>query len=567
MNAVVPFRAPELPRAAVRYLADLHAEAPTITWDQLPEGSRQRARLREVLMRRIEAIREAEQVSRTKAAKLLYARVKAGAELPDVLRVASQLARGNPCPDRSTLLRWAGDYADGGVLALADEYKGSKRKWWGWEPEALALWLTHNQPLPGTVAAWLQQAGWDTATKARVSAFIKSLPETLGKNARQRVGEHYHQQNIKPYHIRDYSKVPVGHTYEGDGHTCDFYVQHPLTGKHYRPELTVWIDWGSRYVAGWMLWDRESGLNTLFALSRAMLAHDHVPATLHVDPGSGFRNRLICHEVTGFLPRFGITPQFAIAGNARGKGLVEGFFRFFEERCGKRAQTYCGHDRTDDGLRRLEHKIKHKEVHVWTFEEASLNVRHFMEQDWNATPKTVLGGLSPAALWAELKRTPVVTPGEAVIRPRKQRTVNSWRVEISNRLFQHEALADFNKRDVIVEFDVFSWAHVWVYTLDGRFICEAYQVETTDAHSGSYLEDTNRKRLEGQIKREELAIEEKKARAGLTAEKTAQRLKDIEAMVDDQPQTRLEKETADAVTSAVRQQSGPIEIDIYGTDY
>lgn len=559
MSDIVEFRLPEtdLPQNARRYLANLHAE--TLTWEQLPEGNRERAKLREIVLRAVYEIRASSgERSLRSAIHTLLGRAASGVLEPAVFAAFRALARDDTLSPAS-IHRWHKGYEQYGLIGLADRHTGRKRVWYGWEPKALALWLSHGQPLPATVAAWLRQGGWDSALAHRVAAFIKALPATLGRHAPQRVGKHFYQQNIRAHKTRDYSKVPVGHTYEGDGHTCDFFVRHPLTGKHYRPELTVWIDWRSRYVAGWMLWDRESGLNTLFSLSRAMLTHDHVPAALHVDPGSGFKARMVTDEVTGFLAKFSITPMFAIAGNARGKGMVEGFFRVFEERCGKRAETYCGCHRTDDGLRRLERQIADKKIYVWSFDQAVAHVRHFMEEDWNRTPKDVLGGLSPAQVWNGLERTPVVTPAAAVVRPRVQRTVaKKWRLSVQNRVFSDAALADYVDHKVIVEFDVTSWDRVWVYGLDGRFICEADQIEKVDALPESFLEDSNLKRALGQIKRREVANEEDLARAGL-AKTHVHVLDNIAA---------LEKKTGSTSANVPPAESGSeIELDILNTDY
>ena len=119
-------------------------------------------------------------------------------------------------------------------------------------------------------------------------------------------GQHYYRQNLTPYVVRDTSALPVGFIYEGDGHTCDVHIAHPQTGKATRPELTVWLDVRSHYCVGWWLSDAERASDTLFSLSHAIVSHDHVPIMIHVDPGSGYKNKLIQGEAVSYCERLSI---------------------------------------------------------------------------------------------------------------------------------------------------------------------------------------------------------------------------------------------------------------------
>lgn len=506
----------KLPQPARKFLATLAADHAT-PWEKLPTATRSRATQRHVLVERVLELMQTQQIKISPAVTLLIQRLQQGLESASILSAGRALARpssGQAAPNRATLLRWTADYQRFGLPGLASTHKGRKYTWRGWEPMALHHWLSVGRMDPGSIAFWLRSEGHESATYPRVRRFLKSLPETLGNESPQRVGQHHYQQNIKPYKTRDYSNIPVGFCYEADGHTVDWYTLHPRSGNPARLELTVWIDWASHYVAGWMLWDRESGLNTLFSLSRAMIEHDHVPGAIHVDRGSGFRNNMMSHETTGFFQKFSIDPLFALAGNARGKGLVEGFFKHLEARFGKTQPTYCGHDRTDDALRRMQVKIKRGELIVHTYQEVLDGLTRYMAA-YNREPQTALGGRAPAQLWAALERTPLNAPADAVIRLSDRRKVRSWRVELANRTFQDVELAHHNKREVIVEFDPFDWSQVWVYDMHRRFICVAKQVGKIDALPDSYVADKEQARLEGSIKRLERHADEKRAQAGL----------------------------------------------------
>lgn len=549
----------KLPRNARQFLASLTARHET-PFEQLPEGNRRRAKLREILVLRVHSIADTESLHVTPAVLRLMEQCAARMESPTVLSAAAELARqGDVCPSKASLLRWVGDHDKHGLAGLADGHTGRKRVWYGWEPAMLSMWLTAGQQDCGSIAFRLRHMGYESATDSRVRSFRKSFPESLGRYAPERVGKHFYQQNCTPHRLLDWSNVPVGYMYEADGHTVDWYTRHPLTGNPARLELVVWLDRRSHYAVGWILWDRESALSTLFSLSRAMILHDHVPAAVHVDQGSGFKNRAFTDETMGFFRKFAIKPSLAHPGNARGKGLVEGFFKHLEARLGKSYSTYCGHDRTDDGLRRMAARIKRGDLELPDYQQVLADLSAYMNA-YNSEPQKGLGGRAPRDLWeSELLRNPVNMPADAVVRLSEQRTVSQkGRIALRNRTFQDGELADHRSRRVIVEFDPFDWSQVWIYDLKRRFICIAKQVDADPALPGSHLEDKNRQRAVDAVRRLEAHAAEKEARAGL-AKTHVHVLDDIAA---------LEKKTGSTSANVPPVESrSEIELDILNTDY
>ena len=343
--------------------------------------------------------------------------------------------------------------------------------------------------------------------------FLKSQPDIRGRLTKRRVGAHHYNQNLGPHAIRDATVLPVGFVYEADGHTVDVYVQHPETGKAYRPELTVWVDVRSHYVVGWWLSASESAATTLFSLSHALVAHDHVPAAVHTDPGPGFANKLVMDEISGYAARLGIEVMLALPGNAKGKGLIEGGFKHYEERLGKRYPSFCGHCRSDQEFRRLQEYCERGKTAMPTLAQYSDGVAGYFER-LNAREQRGLG-CAPAALWAQLERVPVEIPAEVLVRPVEQRVVRRWRVELYKRFFQAPELAAWNGRKVAIEYNLHDFSAVTVRDLDGRLICEAKQVEQRPWLAASRIEELAQKRLANQIKRKQQWIDEQTARARL----------------------------------------------------
>jgi putative transposase len=455
-----------------------------------------------------------------------HARIKAERRLavirPALIRVqqgASPMAAAEwlvavspEAPSAVSVYRWLKAYLTGGIVELAPDYKGRQRKERGWEARAAELYNQPQKPAYATVAYWLRKEGFADASEHNVRRYLKALPSNLTETGKKRLGAHYYAQSIKPHKVRDNTVLPVGFVYEGDGHCCDVYVAHPATGRAFRPELTTWIDIRSHYLVSWWISESESAHTTLFSLSQALVAHNHTPAYVHTDPGSGFKAKLISDEVTGFLVRFAIEPMLALPGNAKGKGLQEGWFRWFEERLGKRFDTYCGHDRTDDFLRHLSEKVKRGIIVLPTLQQYIDAVRDYVET-YNNTPQDGLGGKTPAEIWAALERVELHTPAEAIIRPRIQRTVQRWGITLDKRKYRAAALAQYEGREVIVEYSIHTDDRVWVHDLKGRYLCDAQLVEKTPWLPDSRIEQAQQKRLEGQRQRHLRAIAEQEARA------------------------------------------------------
>ncbi|ROH88645.1 transposase [Stagnimonas aquatica] len=421
--------------------------------------------------------------------------------------------QGGDMPSLPTLQRWLAAYERDGLVGLAPKYKGRVRKEYGWEATALELFGNRpTQPHYSTVAMWLREKhGFENAADHLVRRYLQSLPSNLTETAPGRLGRHYYQQNVKPYVLRDNTVLPVGFIYEGDGHCCDVYVASPRTGNAYRPELTVWVDVRSHFVVGWYLSESESANTTLFSLSHALLRHDHVPAMLHADVGSGYVAKTISDQRTGFLARFSIEPIYALPGNAKGKGLIEGFWRWFEERCGKQFPTFCGHDRTDDYLRHLSRKVERGLIRLPTLAQYADACREYFDF-YNRNHQKNLG-CAPKDLWAELNRVPVETPAAAIMRPCEKRMVRRWGIALHNRIYRSGDLARYEGREVNVRYDLHNDMVVWIEDAKGRLIGEAKLVEKHPWLPDSRIEEAQQKRLEGQAQRLENKLVEFQGRA------------------------------------------------------
>jgi putative transposase len=495
-------------------------------WQALRDDQRQTAGERAVLVQRVIRDERLHGVSRRQAIGALLAGIEAGQAVGPLAQAAAALARDGGAPDQATLYRWCKAFEERGLVGLAPAYRGRQRKAGGWEERAIALWNQGQQPAYATVAIWLEQEGFRVNPKA-LTRFLKALPDEVGGvNSPRRVGRHYYGLNFGKFTPRDAQAVPAGFVYEGDGHCCDVYVAHPNSGNAWRPELTVWLDIHSGACLGWWISESESFHTTLFSLANTLVAHDHVPASIHVDPGPGFENAGMLGELTGFLPRMGIEMITALPGNAKGKGYVEGWFRWFEEREGKKWPTFMQR-RTDDAHERLRYKVEKGLLRLPHLEEYKLGIATYVDWFNKKNPVKSFGSSRLAQFERTLERCPVVTPLEDLLRPREVRTVQNWTVRLANRWYRDNALRHFNGKEVLVEYSLTDDQAVTVRDLQGRRVCQARLLRKTPWLEDSRIAEGLRRRLEGQKRRLQERADELEQRA-----KPMLTMDDIEAVLD-----------------------------------
>lgn len=530
--------------------------------DSLPKAARETARQRAVLVMPVVNLM-ARGIKQTIAIDHLITSIETGNATKTLTAAGIALGRGGKCVSRPTLHRWVADYQSRGLVGLAPGYVGSERTAYGWEARAMYHYQRPTKPAFNTVAMWLRNEGFESATDSRVRRYLKSLPTNKTTHAPSRVGRHFYNQNLKPYIVRDHTTTPVGFCYQGDGHNCDVYVVHPQSGNHFRPELTAWVDVRSRYLVGWWISEAESAVTTLYAISHAIVKHDHVPAAIHTDPGSGFTNRMMNDEVTGYFARLSIEAIRALPGNAKGKGIIERWFGIFEERCGKQFETYCGHCRTDDMLSRFETKVRRGQVTVPTLAQYMEAIGRFVEE-YNNTPQRGLDGATPASLWATLERTPVEMPSDAIVRPQETRRVRRWGVQIFGHLYRHEVLAGYEGVDVVVEYDLHDGRAIVVRDAEGRYLCDARLVESRPGLPEARIEQLQQQRLRGQHARLAKKADELAQRAGLAITHD-QVLKDLE-----QAAFGIEEKLSGsswAAGTAHEEEASSIPLDLTSLDY
>lgn len=414
-----------------------------------------------------------------------------------------------------TLRRWREAYKQGGVAALAPNYRGRPREEQPWEARALGYIQMPSRLNSGEIAFNLRRDGYEGVTPEQVRRYRRTLPSNLDITSPKKLGKHFYRLNETPYVVRDWGGVPVGYLYEMDGHTCDFYIEDPADGGYFRPELTLLWDVRSQYIVDFWLGRFENSMDLRWLLSKAFLQWDHVPRELHVDPGAA-KAHTMRDPTVGYCAKLDVDIHFALPGNARGKGLTEGGFHLFGGRFSKTMPTYL-HNRTDDALRLFAAKWKRNEFPRINIRQLYGMIKERFIEPTRTEPRKGLDGKSPAELWATLQKNPVLAPASVLCRPRDERVVQNGRLTLDKRRYQmpQPTRAQWEDKRVIVEYDEWDDTTVWAYDPAGRFLCECTLVHRQPGLPPSRVQQKMDDTLRGQLKRTALKDAANAARARL----------------------------------------------------
>ena len=509
------YRVSSLPAAAQKALArNLVRSAPTHLPAQAPidlpaatdlkthQRSRMDARL--ALLNHLQTMEMTSGISQGKAVLALVDAANKG-ELPPDLQRLVPIANARPNDargiTRGTVYNWlnAKVKADGNIVALAP--KGV--------PEApVPVWAPifvelHNRPSNPGIAECLDRwpEGIERPSYDQVRRFIRRL-DALTKNA-GRMGPKALQQ-LKAYVSRDTSQLWPGAVFVGDGHTFKAEITHPLRGGPFRPEVTSFIDVFTRRWCGWSAALSENTWSVADALRHAVTVTTCCDI-VYYDNGSGAKNKIWDDDVTGLIARLSITKLHSAPWSSQARGIVERFHSSVMHTAARWLPTYVG-QRLDEEAGHKVFKVTRKEIAATGTSKLLPSWGQFLDYveeimvAYNNTPHSGLPKLldettgkrrhmTPNEMWAkEVAGGWVPAPigeGDAVdlFRPEITRKTTRGLVQLFGNVYFNEALTPLYDERVRVRYDIHDATKVWVYLLDGRFVCTA----GWDAHKRSYV--------------------------------------------------------------------------------
>jgi len=344
-----------------------------------------------------------------------------------------------------------------------------------------------------------------------------------------RMGAH-ELRTLKPFIRRDTSQLYPGDVYTADGHKFDAEIANPRTGKPFRPEITSILDVATRKLVGWSIDLAESGFAVLYALTHAISSHA-IPLIFYVDNGSGYNNALISGEGTGMLGLLNIRQENSLPYNSQAKGLIERSHQTLWVKAAKKLPTYIGADMDKEAKQKV-FKITRKHIKEAGKSHLLMEIDKFREfikaegAAYNDRPQRGLPRFrhpehgnwvhhSPNSYWALLesqgKLAERANEDELLhlMRPQEKVSIRNGEIRLFNNLYFSAELDAFHGEDARAGYEIHDASRIWVYAMDGRFICTA----EWDANKRAYfpqsiIDQQLEKRAKGRMKRAQLKVDE-----------------------------------------------------------
>jgi putative transposase len=300
------------------------------------------------------------------------------------------------------------------------------------------------------------------------------------------------------FHVnRDYDRIDVGDILFADGHTTNFEILHPATGKPRRMTLVLWYEMKSNYPLGWDLMPSENTQSILTALYRAILALGKLPKVVYLDNGRAFRSKFFAgvpdfrqSPVVGLFERLGIKSIFAWPYHPETKP-IEGFFRTFAE-LERRAPTYSGTSIDNKPARMKRNEVVHRKLHEMltqgsapTILETHRAIASWVDEYALRPQQGHLKGRCPLQVFSEGKgpgfteeerfRLRVLMASYEIKRIPRDGIKVSW----SDQRYYAPELFGRQGQGATIRYDWQDPSRVYVYGEDGAFICEAKPMART----------------------------------------------------------------------------------------
>ncbi len=299
------------------------------------------------------------------------------------------------------------------------------------------------------------------------------------------------------FHVsRDYDAIEVGDIVFADGHVLNFEILNPWTGRPKRMTLLLFYDMKSNMPLGWEIMPTENTQAIKVALYRSILRLGKIPRVVYLDNGRAFRGQYFTgtkdfREIpeVGLFNTLGMKSIFAWPYHAETKP-IEGFFHLFAE-LERSAPSYSGTSINDKPARMKRGEVLHRKLYecltrgaVPTMIDAHLAIAHWIDTEYSVRPQDGhLKGRCPLEVFAE-GMGPGLSEEEAVRlrllmdeRHLKKIPRDGIRMPWSEKLYYHPTLFGRQNQPGIVRYDWQDKRAVYVYDADGKFVCEARQVE------------------------------------------------------------------------------------------
>lgn len=490
----------------------------------------------------------------TRAAEQLLGQINAGIaapELMDAARAANRRVRGSASQAHGvslssrTLFGWHAAHERGGWQALLPE------------PKTAPAPVTE---LPADVAAVLRRYASTSGAARNLTHVADAVGLELGLGYRERralydrarralpkldkVGliKARHtgsdRQALLPYKRRlkgDLRPLDVGVC---DGHSFKAKVRHPDHGHPFTPEVTVVMDVATRCITGWSVSFSESTIAVGDAMRHSVAQHG-VYALMYTDNGAGQKAKRFDCPVTGLFERLGTEHRTGRPRSPQGRGVIERSWKTHMIKCARQFATYSGSD-ADEGkyrdtalaLAREQTAIKRAAAdgQVIPLSAKCPSWQQFLDavavavREYNDThrhrelPRHDSGPLQGLRMTPMEALQAMLVPGDvqhldaptlrALFMPSTTAVAQRGWVRTLGQHYYSGALMQHDGERLRVDHDIHDGSRVWVWTLQGDYVCEALFEGNSDAFFARSVVDLAReKRTRAAIKRRQAQID------------------------------------------------------------
>lgn len=194
----------------------------------------------------------------------------------------------------------------------------------------------------------------------------------------------YFNDKVVPDIQRDYNKIEVGDIWVADGHTLNFEVINPATGKPKRMTLVLIIDMKSWMPMGWEIMPSENIYSVMNALRRGIEKVGYTPKVFYVDNGRAFRSKQFT-GITGVLNQLNIKVMHARPYHGQSKTIERLFGQMLELE--KLTLTYTGSSIDTKPARMMRNEVMHRSIYERVLARdfnggITIADTHYMIENW-----------------------------------------------------------------------------------------------------------------------------------------------------------------------------------------
>jgi len=302
-----------------------------------------------------------------------------------------------------------------------------------------------------------------------------------------REGQKGLKDKVEPYIVRDASVLDVCSVLVADGHTLDFQVINPYTGKPCRANLVGFLDWKSGGLVGYEIQLTEDTQCIASALRNAILNIGRIPDIVYQDNGRAFKAKFFQGDkkfeelgFSGLYGRLGIKPVFAAPYNARAK-VIERFFKEFTEGFEKLLPSYIGNNIENKPAYMKRNEELHKKIHsgyVPTIQEAVQLIELWLEYK-HSLPCPNVTGKTIAEVLAEVKKQEINEQElDDLMMAMEIKTIRRNGIRFLKQDYFDDTLYGIRDK-AIIRYSLFDLSYIKVYSMKGEFLCRAQRVTST----------------------------------------------------------------------------------------